>query len=399
MKGTAKNRWVHGFVIGTFVSLYFMVSIISTIHVIDFFKLSNPTWLAISLAVAFEIGAAASLAAIVILEKTSRFMVWSLFLILTAMQAMGNTYYAFTNLAEFQGWIELFGLVESEPIVQKRILSIVSGAILPIVALGFIKSLVDYIRPEEPQKTPYVSDDALGFLGEEIKKKEPSIEKPSPEVKEVIKVELKNPKEEVQEIPKEVIMEELEKEEVDDFQFDDDIQEEDEGERFAKGIDNFIEVLEEEEEEEAALEELENDIIADKEAISPDNLLQQVPTPHLPENQEKHIVIEKNFGKKPESLTRERIDFLKNNLILVGSTGENMKNEQYVPKSEIHRLKLTLEEFQYLNKVAGHSETTGITDKEIENALGFSQLKGIARDVGMEERITEKDKNQFKGNI
>jgi hypothetical protein len=27
-------------------------------------------------------------------------------------------------------------------------LSIVSGAILPIVALGFIKSLVDYIKPE-----------------------------------------------------------------------------------------------------------------------------------------------------------------------------------------------------------------------------------------------------------
>jgi hypothetical protein len=37
--------------------------------------------------------------------------------------------------------------MEEEEIFQKRILSIVSGAILPIVALGFIKSLVDYIRP------------------------------------------------------------------------------------------------------------------------------------------------------------------------------------------------------------------------------------------------------------
>jgi len=170
MKGTAKNRWVHGFVIATFVTLYFMVSIISTIHVIDFFKLSNPDWLAISLAIAFEIGAAASLAAIVILEKTSRFMVWSLFLILTAMQAMGNTYYAFTNLVDFQGWIELFGLVDAEPIAQKRILSIVSGAILPIVALGFIKSLVDYIRPEESNKKVEVKDNEdLGFLEEETK--------------------------------------------------------------------------------------------------------------------------------------------------------------------------------------------------------------------------------------
>ena len=177
MKGTVKNRWVHGFVIATFVSLYFMVSIISTIHVIDFFELSNPSWLAISLAIAFEIGAAASLAAIVILEKTSRFMVWSLFLILTAMQAMGNTYYAFTNLEEFQAWIELFGLVDAEPIAQKRILSIVSGAILPIVALGFIKSLVDYIRPEEPQKTKYIEDGYVeDYLGGDIKKKEPSLE-------------------------------------------------------------------------------------------------------------------------------------------------------------------------------------------------------------------------------
>ena len=47
------------------------------------------------------------------------------------------------------GWIELFGLEEAEPIYQKRVLSIVSGAILPLVALGFIKSLTDYIKPEE----------------------------------------------------------------------------------------------------------------------------------------------------------------------------------------------------------------------------------------------------------
>ena len=166
MKGTVKNKWVHGSIIAIFVILYFMVSIISTIHVIDFFKLSNPTWLAISLAVAFEIGAAASLAAIIILEKTSRFMVWSLFLILTVVQAMGNTYYAFINLADFQGWIELFGLVDAELIVQKRILSIVSGAILPILALGFIKSLVDYIRPEEPNQNTKtkIKDNNLDFL-------------------------------------------------------------------------------------------------------------------------------------------------------------------------------------------------------------------------------------------
>jgi|LakMenEpi03Aug12_release.lakeMendotaPanAssembly.Ray.scaffolds.fasta_scaffold541395_2 hypothetical protein len=142
------------FVIGTFVTLYLLVSVISTIHVIDFFKLSNSDLLAISLAVAFEIGAAASLASIITLEKMNKGIVWGLFIILTLMQAMGNVYYAYTHLENFQGWVELFGLTEEDLIYQKRVLSIVSGAILPIVALGFIKSLVDYIKPsEEPVQT------------------------------------------------------------------------------------------------------------------------------------------------------------------------------------------------------------------------------------------------------
>ena len=141
------SNTVKYFIISTFVTLYLLVSIISTIHVISFFELSNPQWLAISLAIAFEIGAAASLASLITLDKMNKGIVWGLFIILTLMQAMGNTYYAYINLENFQGWIELFGLSEEDLIYQKRILSIVSGAILPVIALGFIKSLVDYIKP------------------------------------------------------------------------------------------------------------------------------------------------------------------------------------------------------------------------------------------------------------
>ena len=144
-----KNKALKYFVIGTFVSLYLVVSIISTIHVVQFFDLTNPKWLSVSLAIAFELGAAASLASIIALDKMNKFLVWSLFVILTAMQAMGNTYYAYINIEDFKMWSELFGLIEEDIIFQKRILSIISGAILPLVALGFIKSLVDYIKPEE----------------------------------------------------------------------------------------------------------------------------------------------------------------------------------------------------------------------------------------------------------
>ncbi|NBO21760.1 hypothetical protein EBU94_00245 [bacterium] len=143
-----KNKLVQYFIISTFVSLYLIVSVISTIHVIDFFLLSNPKWLAISLAIAFEIGAAASLASLIVLNKMNKVLVWALFIVLTLMQMMGNAFYAYTHLSNYTQWIELFGLVEEDPITQKRILAIISGSILPLIALGFIKSLVDYIKPE-----------------------------------------------------------------------------------------------------------------------------------------------------------------------------------------------------------------------------------------------------------
>ena len=163
-----KDKLVHRFIIGTFVSLYLLVSIISTIHVIEFFKLSNPYWLAVSLAIGFELGAAASLASLIILDKMNKTLVWMLFGAITLMQMQGNMYYAFVHMENFQGWSELFGLIEEDIVYQKRVLSAVSGAILPLVALGFIKSLVDYIKTQS----------------ESLVKEEAKIEEPQTEAKE-----------------------------------------------------------------------------------------------------------------------------------------------------------------------------------------------------------------------
>lgn len=148
-----KNKLVHISVICIFVSLYLLVATISMINSVDFFNMSHNGILSWSLAVGFELGAAASLAAIIILDKTNKSMVWFLFLLLTAFQMMANSYHAFINLDNYVGWIELFGLEGEEPIIQKRILSITSGAVLPLVALGFIKSLTDYIRPNTEIET------------------------------------------------------------------------------------------------------------------------------------------------------------------------------------------------------------------------------------------------------
>ncbi len=170
-----KNKIVHLGIIGIFLSLYFLVATISMINSVAFFDLAHDGLMNWALAIGFELGAAASLAAIIILDKTNRTMVWSLFILLTAFQMMANSFHAFINLEDYMGWIELFGLEEEEPIFQKRVLSIVSGAILPVVALGFIKSLVDYIRPEETTpviETPPISesynedDDRMNIIGQ-----------------------------------------------------------------------------------------------------------------------------------------------------------------------------------------------------------------------------------------
>jgi hypothetical protein len=177
-----KTKATHYFIIGSFVTLYLLVSIISTIHVVDFFKLSNPTWLAVSLAIGFEVGAAASLASLIVLDKMNKSIVWGLFILLTAMQAMGNTFYAYSHLENFTAWVELFGLQEEELIYQKRMLSIISGAVLPIVALGFIKSLVDYIKPaaDLPEPVETVQPTSTDLAPIEPWVEEVSSEKPKP---------------------------------------------------------------------------------------------------------------------------------------------------------------------------------------------------------------------------
>ena len=183
----------HLFVIITFVSLYAITSLISMIHAVEFFKLSNPTWLAIALAGAYEIGAAASLAALAILKRLNKSLVWFLFIALTAMQAMGNMYFSFTHLQNFTPASQLFGIDAFDVIMQKRIWSAIIGGMLPLIALGFIKSLIDYIKPNEKldaeevltdedvnaedEKLSLVKDNKKDTNKKYIKKEKPGIKK------------------------------------------------------------------------------------------------------------------------------------------------------------------------------------------------------------------------------
>lgn len=164
-----------GVIIGALAFVPFIVSIISTIHVVNFFKLSNFSWLAVTLAIAFEVGALSALAAIAVMDKINKFSLWSIFILITLMQMMGNTYYAFDFISNrmlteptwTQNWIDLFSINNAEIGVTKRILAIVSGAILPIISLTFLDMLITYIAKtrsvdEEESKYEYITVDEDG---------------------------------------------------------------------------------------------------------------------------------------------------------------------------------------------------------------------------------------------
>jgi hypothetical protein len=192
---------IHRGIIGIFVTLYALVATISMINSVAFFDLAHNGIMSWVLALGFELGAAASLAAIVILDRTSKVMVWGLFILLTLFQMMANSFHAYINLQDYIGWIELFGLERMSPIEQKRILSLISGAVLPVVALGFIKSLIDYIRPSEDA---IMTDETSQDLAiEEPTVEEPTVEEPTVEepTEEPIQEPIQEPMEEPMEEP------------------------------------------------------------------------------------------------------------------------------------------------------------------------------------------------------
>jgi len=136
------------FWVGTFISLWVLVSTVSTFHSVEFFGLSNNLFLSWCIAIGFEIGAMASLGGLLI-DKGNKTIVWMLFIILTAFQIHGNMYWAWSHAGDISEWSKLFDLVEEDPNFTKRVFAFISGGILPLISLGFIKSLMDYMKPKD----------------------------------------------------------------------------------------------------------------------------------------------------------------------------------------------------------------------------------------------------------
>lgn len=132
-----------------FSLLYVAVGFVSTYHAISFFAISNEKWLAIILAIAFEIGQAAVLFSL-LTSKTKKIMPWILMGVLTLVQVLGNVYSSYSymiinNLDSVKYFTDsvLFYIQDPDPQVNQVMISYITGAILPIVSLCMTSMVVD----------------------------------------------------------------------------------------------------------------------------------------------------------------------------------------------------------------------------------------------------------------
>lgn len=148
-----KDKIIKYGTMGSYLLLYIIVAVVSLISSIHFFNLAHQGWMSTVLACSFELGQMACLFGALTRRKSGFDIVWIMFVVLTLFQCMANTYAAYIGLTDYTSWSELFGLIDMEPMDQKRIIAGISGAILPLIALGFIKCLTDFLNENDKKET------------------------------------------------------------------------------------------------------------------------------------------------------------------------------------------------------------------------------------------------------
>jgi hypothetical protein len=149
------------------------------------------------LALSFELGALSGLAALTVLDKVNRSVVWFIFFLLTVFQMVGNTYYAYDTTTDkmlldsnlIKNFSELFGFDiydNTDVIFIKRMIAILTGGILPVISLSFLHLLMGYVGKIEKNTEKVVEPPV------EVEKKTPEVIEEAPVVEkqiENIKVE------------------------------------------------------------------------------------------------------------------------------------------------------------------------------------------------------------------
>ena len=177
------------FYILLFSILWLITAFSSFFHAVEFFELSNVTWMGIILALAFEIGQASVLMSILTSSQDrKKYTPWILMCILTLVQIIGNVYSSYKyimlnspeNLKYFKEPIFIWTqLPDAEATV---IITYVSAAILPIVALLMTSMITNYLsdQSEETNVLVDVSEKEQENTNIELKDKDEQYEEDVP---------------------------------------------------------------------------------------------------------------------------------------------------------------------------------------------------------------------------
>ena len=171
--------------LGLFGILYCSSAFVSTMHAIEFFSLANVGYLAIMLALTYEIGQAAVLSSLLIDKRNQKKVVpWILMGVLTICQILGNTFSVYKNIClnsmNELVWIKepIFVFANDFPDKQATIIiTWVMGALLPVISLLMCEMVTSYIHSDKEDKVPEPTKQ------EEIKEDKKEEPEPEPEHK------------------------------------------------------------------------------------------------------------------------------------------------------------------------------------------------------------------------
>lgn len=219
-----------------FTILYAATAVVSMTHAVNFFALGNGLAMAVTLAMTFEIGQAASLFSILTSIHKKQTLSWVLMATLTVVQVLGNVFSSYKYMIlHSQDQIQyftksvLFFVQSPNQDYNNVMISYIIGAILPVVTLlmtsmivrmlreskelnSNINAVVEPTKPveptppiiEEPVKPSLIVEDddddrkSLESRIRELEEKNKELEAREPQVKEVIK---EVPVERVVEVP------------------------------------------------------------------------------------------------------------------------------------------------------------------------------------------------------
>lgn len=127
-----------------------LMSAVSMIHLVDFFKIGTNPFTAWLLAVAFELASLSTISALILLKKMKKSLLIVVFFLLYALQMLGNIYapFSFIEPAAAQKLFQFFGFTTVDVNAQ-RYVAIIEGAILPTVNLFLFKMASNYLNTEK----------------------------------------------------------------------------------------------------------------------------------------------------------------------------------------------------------------------------------------------------------